>query len=68
MIAMREFRYHDFAKGRSVTVPMGAEIDSAALSENKVDVEKLIRTKYTGQETLTVAPVKRGRGRPRKTA
>lgn len=68
MIALREFRYRDFKTGRSVDVPQGAEIDSATLAVNKVDVEKLIRTKYTGQESLKVAPVKRGRGRPRKTA
>jgi hypothetical protein len=68
MIALWEFRYKDFQTGRSVDVPAGAELDTATLAANKVDVEKLVRTKYTGQESLKVAPVHRGRGRPRKSA
>ena len=66
MIAVREFRYWDHQARKSVVVPEGAEIQEAALRENKVDLDKMVRTKYTGQESLTVSPVKRGR--PRKTA
>lgn len=64
MHAVREFRYFDFAERKSVVVPAGAEIDTARLAANKVDVDKMVRTKYVERESLTVTPKKRGR--PRK--
>lgn len=65
MIALREFKYGD-RSGHVVTVAKGEELNIPALSENRVDVEKLVRTKYAGQESLRVAAPTRKRGRPRK--
>lgn len=65
MIALREFRYYDHAARKSVAVPVGAELNVAALRANQVDVDKLARTKIAGQsEGIIVTPKKRGR--PRK--
>ena len=75
MRALREFRYQDFAQHKVVTIPAGAELNTAALASltaNRVDVEKMVRTKYMDVEQLAVSsppvvPPKR-RGRPPKTA
>lgn len=70
MRALREFSYRDFAGARNVTVPAGAELSPAALADlraNKLDVEKLVRTKYMDQESLSVTPAPKRRGRPRKS-
>ena len=64
MRALREFRYKDFAQNQVVTIPAGAELDSSALARltaNKVDVEKMVRTKYMDVEQVAVAPKRRGR-------
>lgn len=66
MIALREFRYYDFQRRQSVEVPLGSEIDPTALAANKVDVDKLARTKHVGQAEGVVVTPKRKRGRPRK--
>ena len=74
MRTLREFRFRDFEKSRDITIPAGAELDQetvARLSANRVDVEKMVRTKYLEQESLNVtetpaAPVKKRRGRPPK--
>ena len=67
MIALREFRYYDHAERRSIVVPQGAELDTGKLRANRVDVDKLARTKIAGQETVRVA-APRKRGRPKKQA
>lgn len=60
--ALREFRYFDFVKQRSVEVKAGQAVDPAVLGQNKVDVEKLARTRYIGMEVVgTVTSPKRGR-------
>ena len=63
MRALREFRYQDFSNRQVVTVKAGAELDSAALarlSANKVDIDKMVRTKYMDVEQVTI-PKRRGR-------
>lgn len=63
MIAMREFRYHDFRSGKSVEVHAGQEVSAEYLRANKVDTARLERTKYL--ESVP-APVSDDEPRPKK--
>ncbi len=46
MIAVKDFRYYDFRTKQSVDVHAGESLDPDLLGRNKVDVEKLQRTKF----------------------
>jgi hypothetical protein len=59
MIATKDFRYHDFQHGRSVEVQAGEELDPSLLRRNKVDIEKLARTKFIEAGGSTSKPAKR---------
>lgn len=74
MRALREFRYFDHEQHRSVVIAPGQEINPDRMTANKVDLDKLVRTKHVAQvESVEVQAsreqgvVKRKRGRPRKT-
>ena len=67
MIAIKEFRYYDHARGKSVLVRAHRDVDVSALREAKVDVDKLARVGYVGREEAgAVSAPPRKRGRPRK--
>lgn len=74
MRALKDFPYWDHEQRRSVVIKSGERIDPERLTANKVDLEKLERTKYVVQGDEQFAPrvpretgiVKRKRGRPRK--
>lgn len=46
MRAIKDFRYFDFEKRESVQVRMGDQLDPSILARNKVDPDKMVRTKY----------------------
>jgi hypothetical protein len=60
MIALRDFAYAA-RDGQRVEVKQGQAVDPARLAEARCDVEKLARVKFVGQETVVVAPKRRGR-------
>jgi hypothetical protein len=64
VIALREFQYRD-ASGRAVTVARGQTIDEARLKESRVDLEKLARVEFVGQDEAGVVTTPR-RGRRKK--
>jgi hypothetical protein len=63
VIATKDFRYYDFAQKRSIQVEAGQSLDADTLGRNKVDVEKLHRTKFLdrGEGATDLKPRKRSR-------
>lgn len=70
MRAMREFQYQRDADRKIVTVPAGAELNDSVLAEmqkNRIDIEKMVRTRYMEREEVAVtSPAPKRRGRPPK--
>lgn len=71
MRALREFKFQNFADHTIVTVPAGAEISEAAMAkmrDNRIDIDKMVRTRYMEREEgqITAPPMPKKRGRPRK--
>lgn len=60
MIALRDFAYAA-RDGQRVEVKQGQAVDPSALASARCDVEKLVRVKFVGQESVSVAPKRRGR-------
>lgn len=65
MIALREFQYLDRASGKPVTARRGQTLDEARLKENRVDLDKLARVGFVGQDEAGVVTTPR-RGRNKK--
>lgn len=65
MIALRDFAYAA-PDGQRVDVKQGQAVDSAALASARCDVDKLVRVKFVGQESVAISTPQRKRGRPRK--
>lgn len=59
---MRDFRYQDLRTGESLQVKRGDAIDPSVMAANRVDMDKMVRTKFIemgeGSER-TPKPVKR---------
>lgn len=65
MIALRDFAYTEQDSGRQVRVREGQTLDTARLMAHKVDLEKLARVKFVGQDEAgrVVTPRRKGRRR-----
>ena len=65
MIALRDFAYTEQGTGRQVRVTKGQTIDQVRLQEHRVDLDKLARVKFVGQDEAGVVVAKRP-GRKRR--
>ena len=63
MIALREFKYLDLETRRPVTVRRGQTIDQSRLQASRVDLEKLARVEFVGQDEAGVVTTPRRRNK-----